>query len=183
MDYQVILEKEGVILKGHFLLTSGLHSDTYFEKFRLIENPALLSELLKELLKKIDNIQWVVGPVVGGAIIAFEAGRILNSRAAFTEKTEEGMALKRGFNIKDDDNIIIVDDVLTTGKSIKGTIDALKGKNIKGIYVLIDRSEGNTGIKYPVSSIIKIPVQNYKPEECPLCKNNIPLVRRGGKII
>ncbi len=181
MDYQSILENEGVILKGHFLLTSGLHSDTYFEKFRLIEKPYLLSDLLKDLLKGLNDIKWVVGPVVGGAIIAFESARILGCKAAFSEKSENGMVLKRGFDIKDEDRIIVVDDVLTTGKSVKATIDSLKGKNIIGVYVLIDRSEGETGIQYPVKSIIKMPVQNFKPENCPLCKNNIPLVRRGGE--
>lgn len=182
MEYQRILEEEGVILKGHFLLTSGLHSDTYFEKFRLIEKPILLSEILKDLLKDLKDIKWVIGPVFGGAIIAFESARILNCKAAFSEKSEGGMVLKRGFDIKDEDKIIVVDDVLTTGKSVKATLDSLKGKNIIGVYVLIDRSNSETGIKCPVKSIIKMPVQNFKPEECPLCKNNIPLVRRGGEI-
>uniref|UniRef100_A0A7C4YGH6 Orotate phosphoribosyltransferase n=1 Tax=candidate division WOR-3 bacterium TaxID=2052148 RepID=A0A7C4YGH6_UNCW3 len=180
MDYLKFLEKEGVILKGHFLLTSGLHSDTYFEKFRLIEKPFLLSRLLKKLLEGLEDIDWVVGPVVGGAIIAFESARILKCRAAFSEKTENGMVLKRGFDIKEDEKIIVVDDVLTTGKSITGTLNALKGKNISGIYVLIDRSENNINLNYPLKSLIKYPVINYKPEDCPLCKKNIPLIRRGG---
>ncbi len=182
MDYLNILEKEGVILNGHFLLTSGLHSDIYFEKFRLIEKPRLLSEILKELFDGLNAIDWVVGPVVGGAIIAFEAARLMGCKAAFSEKTENGMILKRGFDIKDKERVIVVDDVLTTGKSIKGTLNALKGKNVLGVYVLIDRSEEDINIEYPIKSVIKIPVKNYKPEDCPLCKNNIPLVRRGGEV-
>ena len=179
-DYQALLKEEGVILKGHFLLTSGLHSDVYFEKFRLLENPGLLSKLLRDLLHKVNNVDWVVGPTLGGALIAVEAARILKCKAAYAEREGNRRILKRGFDIKKNEGIIVVDDVLTTGKSVKETLDLLKSFHISGIFVLIDRSGGSVDFGIPLVSLMQFKVKNYTPEECPMCKKGIPLVTRGG---
>ncbi|MCD6399930.1 orotate phosphoribosyltransferase [candidate division WOR-3 bacterium] len=180
MDYQALLKERGVILKGHFLLTSGLHSDTYFEKFRLLENPGLLSRLLRDLLNDVNNADWVVGPTLGGALIAEEAARILKCKAAYAEREGNKRVFKRGFHIKKNENIIVVDDVLTTGKSIRETLDLLKGFHISGIFILIDRSGGSVDFDIPLVSLMSFNVKNYTPEECPMCKKGIPLIRKGG---
>lgn len=180
MGYQALLEEEGVILKGHFLLTSGLHSDTYFEKFRLLENPGLLNKLLTDLLHNVRSVDWVVGPTLGGALIAVEAAAILKCKAAYAEREGNKRVFKRGFDIKKKEDIIVVDDVLTTGKSIRETLDLLKGFHISGIFILIDRSGGSIDFGIPLVSLMRFNVKNYTPEECPMCKQGIPLVRRGG---
>ena len=180
MDFLKDLENRGAILKGHFLLTSGLHSNTYFEKFRILEDPSILVPIMDELLSDAPDVDWVIGPALGGAIMAIEGARILRAKAGYAEVLYGRRVLRRGFDIKNNDRIIVVDDVLTTGKSVRETLECLKDYNVLGVYVIIDRSEGDTGINIPLKSLLKIPVKNFTPEECPMCKAGIPLERRGG---
>lgn len=179
-----ILEKEKVILKGHFLLTSGLHSDVYFEKFRILENPRILGELVLEVVKNLNrkNFDFVIGPVVGGIVVAYEFARILKCKAAYLEKRDDRLGLFRGTPINSNDRILLVDDVLTTGKSINLMIDAVKqfNGNIQSIAVLIDRSD-NIKFEYPLFSGMKVEAKTFFPETCPLCLKNEPLIRPGGK--
>ena len=182
MDKKV-LEQEGVILKGHFLLTSGLHSDIYFEKFRLLENPGILKEMVKEIIEKnnISNIDYVLGPAVGGIVVAYEFARQLHCKSAYIEKRET-MGLFRETPINENHNILLVDDVLTTGKSINLSLEVIKNfnNNIKGIAVLIDRSN-NASFDYPLYSCLKVEAITYKQENCPMCKEGLELIRPGGK--
>ncbi|MGE3062081.1 MAG: phosphoribosyltransferase family protein [bacterium] len=178
------LEKENVILKGHFLLTSGLHSDTYFEKFRLLENPKILVELVSNAIKKMTfrDIDYVLGPTVGGIVVAYEFARQLKCRAAYLEKREDKMGLYRQTPVSSSHRLLLVDDVLTTGKSIHQMIDAvneMKG-NIKGIAVLIDRSR-DSKFDWPLFSAMAVEAEIYAPESCKLCDKKIPIVRPGGK--
>ena len=178
-----ILEREGVILKGHFLLTSGYHSDIYFEKFRLLENPKILVEMIKEIIEKnsIKNIDYVIGPAVGGIAVAYEFARQLQCKSAYIEKRET-MGLFRDTPIKKEHKILLVDDVLTTGKSLNIMIDIVKkiNNNITGIAVLIDRSN-NASFGYNLFSNIKVNANIYSKENCPMCKQGIELIRPGGK--
>ncbi|HAF08431.1 MAG: phosphoribosyltransferase family protein [bacterium] len=178
------LEKEKVILKGHFLLTSGLHSDTYFEKFRILENPKMLSELVSIVVKKLKgkSFDYVLGPVVGGIVVSYEFARQLKCKAAFLEKRDDKLGLFRGTPITPNDRILLVDDVLTTGKSIYQMIDAVKdfNGNIVSIGVLIDRSD-NISFEYPLFYGMKVEAKTYVPENCPLCEKKEILVRPGGK--
>ena len=180
MDFLKELEKRGAILKGHFLLTSGLHSNIYFEKFRILDDPSILVPLMEHLLSGVSHVDWVIGPVLGGAIMAIEGARILRAKAGYAESVGGKVVLRRGFGISKGDRILVVDDVLTTGSSIKATLASLQGHNVIGVYVIIDRSENDTGINLPLKSLIKIPVRNFTPEECPMCRAGIPLERRGG---
>ncbi len=179
-----ILENEGVILKGHFLLTSGLHSDIYFEKFRLLENPGILTNLVSIVLEKmnITDIDYVIGPVTGGIIAAYEFARQLNCRSAYLEKRNDIMGFYRGTPIEPHHRILLVDDVLTTGKSVFASIDAVKNvnDNIAGIGILIDRSS-DLQFEYDMYSAIAVDAVTYKPDDCPLCREGIPLIRPGGK--
>lgn len=181
MDIERLLKKLMVLQEGHFLLNSGLHSPFYFEKFRILENPLATTKLCKMVAHRFKdkNIEWVIGPTTGGVIIAFETARQLKCHAGFAEEREGKRIVARGFDIKDK-NILIVDDVLTTGKSVFETIEAVKNKNgnIVGVAVLIDRSAIALSFEYfaPYKKI----VENFRASECPLCKSGLPLTKLGG---
>ena len=181
MDIEKLLKDLKVLQEGHFLLNSGLHSKYYFQKFRILENPDATSKLCKLIAEKFkgNNIEWIIGPTTGGIIIAFEVARQLNVFSGFAEERQGKRIVGRGFDIKDK-RILIVDDVMTTGKSVKETIDAVneKGGNIIGVTVLIDRSVSKLPFEY--FSLYRKVVKNFNPEVCPLCKENIPLAKLGG---
>ncbi|MEO0142396.1 MAG: orotate phosphoribosyltransferase [candidate division WOR-3 bacterium] len=181
MDLERLLKKLNVLQEGHFLLNSGLHSKYYFEKFRILENPIATTKLCAMIAKKFtdEGVEWVIGPTTGGVIIAFETARHLRCLSGFAEEREGKRVIGRGFDIKNK-RVLIVDDVLTTGKSLMETIEAVRAKEaeILGISVLIDRSVQKMPFEY--YCLYKKGVVNYKPQECPLCKANVPLVRLGG---
>ncbi len=181
-EIEKILIERGAILKGHFLLTSGLHSDTYFEKFRILEDPSLTQYLISTVIDRLRNLSpdIVVGPTIGGVAVAFEVGRQLGVKAYYAERGDSGRVLRRGFKLGPENRVLVVDDVLTTGKSLLETMQVVKkhGATIVGAFVFIDRSEDfDPGV--PLISLLKVKVKNYRPEECPLCKKGIPLVKPG----
>jgi orotate phosphoribosyltransferase len=178
-----LFKKAGAILDGHFLLSSGLHSPVYWEKFRILQYPHYtveLCSLIADHFKK-DNIQVVAGPTIGGIILAYEVARQLGTRGIFAEKEGVKREFRRGFNIDPEERVLIVDDILTTGNSIIEVIAAvnqLKGKII-GIGVLLDRAEQQKGFGVPLFSCLRVPTETYKPQECPLCTAGVPLIRPG----
>jgi orotate phosphoribosyltransferase len=181
-----IFEKSGAVLKGHFLLTSGLHSPVYWEKFQVLQHPLHTQELCSLIAGhfRSQNIQVVAGPTTGGIILAFETARQLSVRGIFAEKKEGSTerAFKRGFTIEPGENVLLVDDILTTGGSIREVIAAIAKTQgiLVGIGVLVDRSTGAIDFGVPFFSCIRSPAITYKPEECPLCDAKIPLLKRGG---
>jgi orotate phosphoribosyltransferase len=181
MDYKRLLEEAGALLEGHFLLTSGLHSDRYIEKMRIIENPVLAEPFIGKMKELSPEVDWFIGPTLGGAIIAFELARMTGKRSAFAERANQGRVLMRGFTIKETDKIVIVDDILTTGSSIIDTIKAIDKGEITSIVVMIDRSIENIDVGIPIKSVFKYPINNYKPETCYLCEKGLELTKRGGK--
>jgi len=194
MDIEKILEENNVLKTGHFLLSSGLHSAKYFEKFRILENPELVVMFGKMIAEhyKDKGISILCGPTTGGVIIAYEVARQMGLKCIFAESKppEAGRVIRRGFTVPEGAKILVVDDILTTGGSIKETLDALKsfpGKVI-GISVLIDRSSELIKFNEMVPEVeffacYKTAVKNYELNSCPLCKVNIPLQApgRGGK--
>jgi orotate phosphoribosyltransferase len=180
-----IFRDAGAILEGHFLLTSGLHSPVYWEKFRVLQYPHYtekLCRLIAEHFKK-DNVQAVAGPTTGGIILAFEVARQLGVRGIFAEKEGEARVFRRGFTIKPGDRVLIVDDILTTGSSIIEVMDAVEKLRgiIIGIGVLVDRAEQKKEFGVPLFSCLRSATVTYRPDECPLCAAGIPLVRLGGQ--
>jgi len=178
-----IFKKAEALLEGHFLLTSGLHSPVYWEKFQVLQYPEYTQKLCKMIADHYKNqhVEVVAGPTTGGVILAFEVARQLGTRGIFAEKDEHGRSFKRGFVIKPGERVLLVDDILTTGSSVKETIEAvnrLKG-NIIGLGVLVDRSEKGVELGVPLFSCLRSPAITYKPGECPLCTSGIPLVKRG----
>ncbi len=184
MDIEKILIERKAILRGHFLLSSGLHSDTYFEKFRILEDPKLTEELISEIIDRLREFEpdIVVGPTIGGVAVAFEVARQLRVKAYYAERSDGGRVFRRGFKLTSNDRVLVVDDVLTTGKSLMETIGAVKpyGSRIVGAFVLIDRSE-NFDPGVPLISLLKVKVKNYAPDECPLCKAGVPLIKPGSR--
>jgi orotate phosphoribosyltransferase len=180
-----ILEKTGALLKGHFLLSSGLHSDLYFEKFQVLQYPEYVEILCRKLASffEDDQIEVVVGPTTGGVIIAYEVAKNLKVRSIFAEPGEDGRIFKRGFGLKKGERVLIVDDILTTGGSVNEVIQLVKKHeaNILGIGVLLDRSGGQVKFGYPLKALAVTEVTNYRPEECPLCKKGEPLVKPGSR--
>jgi orotate phosphoribosyltransferase len=181
MDYRKMLEEAGALLEGHFLLTSGLHSDKYIEKMRILDNPVLAEPFINRMKELSPETDWFVGPTLGGAILAFELARITGKRSAFAERSEQGRVLKREFAIKHTDKIVIVDDILTTGSSITETIKAIDKGKILSAVVMIDRSSDKIEIDIPIKSVFKLNIKNYQPETCYLCKQGVTLTKRGGK--
>jgi orotate phosphoribosyltransferase len=182
------LERIGAVLHGHFLLTSGRHSDLYFEKFRLLEQPALLERLVGTMLANLPReavgaAQVVVGPTLGGVIVAYEAARQLSIRALYAEREGDGRAFRRGSLLEPHTPVLLVDDVLTTGTSIREVLALLEQyrARVVGIGVLIDRSESSLAFGAPLASALRLPAQTYAPDECPLCQQGVPLTKRGSR--
>jgi len=179
-----IFQKSGAILKGHFLLASGLHSPIYWEKFRVLQSPNYTEQLCRMIATHFqeEGVQVVAGPTTGGIILAFETARQLGVRGIFAEKegaTER--AFRRGFSINPGERVLIVDDILTTGSSIRQVIAAVtkQGGIVIGIGVLVDRSEPGVDFGVPLFSCLRSITPTYTPQDCPLCAKNIPLVKPG----
>jgi len=180
-----IFEKSGAIMKGHFLLTSGLHSPVYWEKFKVLQYPEYTEALCRIIAEHFrgQKVEVVAAPTTGGIILSFEMARQLGVRGIFAERiNDKERAFRRGFSISPGERVLIVDDILTTGKSIREVIAAVNnlGGEIIGIGVLVDRSEQSVDFGFPLFSCLRVETVAYSPEECPLCAARIPLVRPGG---
>lgn len=181
-----IFNELGVIRKGHFLLTSGNHSDTYLQCARIFQNPVYSELFCKELALEFYNetIDLVIGPAIGGIIMAYEVSRQLGVTNCFAERENNIMNLRRGFEIKKGQRILIVEDVVTTGGSVKDVIELVKRLDgvVVGVGSIVDRSGGMVNFGVTFKSLIKIDVLKYDKEECPLCQKGIPLVKPGSRI-
>lgn len=176
----------GALLTGHFLLSSGLHSDKYLEKFRIFERPDLHEKIITALLAKFDTsqVETVIGPALGGVIMASEAGRQLGVRAVYSEKEGGKLTLRRGFKLEKGEKVLIVDDIVTTGGSVKETVAIAEdaGAEIIGIGVLADRSGGKVALgNYNYQALMNVDLKVYEPDSCPLCSSKIELVKPGSR--
>ena len=175
------------LLQGHFKLTSGKHSEWYFEKIRLIENPAALDRIVDLLVDRIRSekkpFDYVISPAYGAIAIGFLAALKLGKRFAFTQRADEKMAFRPGWTgLEPGAAAIVVEDILTTGGSIQEVVACLKEKSIAvaGIFVLVDRTGGAVLIEgRPVGSLLALKVEAFDPEACPLCRAGVPLVKPG----
>ena len=186
-DYNKTFKKLGAVQKGHFVLTSGNHSDTYVQCARILENPKVTAKLSKELIKPwiSQGIDVVVGPALGGIVLSYELARPLKAKAMYLERVDGKLALRRGFTVSADSKIIVAEDVITTGGSVKEVIDVLaqRGAQVLGIISLVDRrpekSDQIFGIRY--NSVIQVNPPIYQPNDCPLCKQGIPTEKPGSR--
>ena len=185
-DVEEMFEKAGAVLKGHFLLASGLHSPVYWEKMRVLQFPTYTEQLCRMIADhfKNEDIELVAGPTTGGIILAFEVAKQLGVRAAFAEKETDGeRTFRRGASISSGERVLIVDDVMTKGGSIGEVMSAVteQGGVVAGIGLLVDRSEQGIDFGVPLFSCHRTIVPTYTPEECPLCADNVPLTKPGGR--
>ena len=183
-EVEDLLVETSAIMEGHFLLTSGLHSPRYVEKFNVLQKPVYTEKLCRAMAEKFKdaNIETVVGPVTGGILLAHETGKALGTRAIFTERENGKMTFRRGFTLHEGERVLIVEDIVTTGGSIREVIDVVKehGGIPVAVSMLVDRSGGKATFgDVPSTALLHMDVQTYKPEECPLCKAGIPMTKRG----
>lgn len=185
MNAEDMFRKSGAVLEGHFLLTSGRHSSVYWEKFRVMQYPEYVQQLCSMIANHFHDkpIQLVAGPTTAGIILAFEVARQIGSRAIYAEKTEgKTFTFRRGAAIIPGDRVLVVDDILTTGGSIKEVIMAIKerGGIVAGIGVLVDRTEQELDFEVPLFACHHAAAISYPADKCPLCNARIPLVKPGG---
>ena len=183
-EVRALLVKTGAIMDGHFLLTSGLHSPHYVEKFNVLQHPQYTQRLCEAMAEKFKDarIEIVVGPVTGGILLAHETGKALGTRAIFTERVGGKMTFRRGFSLCEGERVLIVEDIVTTGGSIKEVIDVVKAAGAVPVAVsmLIDRSGGKAAFgDVPATALLTMSVETYTPEQCPLCAKGIPMTKRG----
>ena len=180
-----MLLKAGVIREGHFLLTSGLHTPVYWEKFRILQYPAYTQKICRRIVQHFKSrvVDVVAGPTTGGIILAFEVARQMGVRSIFAEKEGEKRVFHRDFEFNAGERVLIVDDILTTGSSIRGTIDAVNklGGVVVGVGVLVDRSTDRVDFNVPLFSCLRVPTVVYPAKTCPLCATSVPLVKPGGQ--
>jgi orotate phosphoribosyltransferase len=174
------------LLQGHFKLTSGKHSEWYFEKIRLIEKPSALEKIVDLLVEKIEaevpDFDYVVSPAYGAIAIGFLAALKLGKKFAFTQRADEKMTVRSGFAGLDGSRAVIVEDILTTGGSIQEVLACLKehGVTTGGIYVLVDRSGGAVPVEgKAVGSLLALKVEAFEPDVCPFCKKGLPITKPG----
>ncbi|WMM23758.1 orotate phosphoribosyltransferase [Tissierella sp. MB52-C2] len=180
-----LLKESDALLEGHFLLSSGKHSDRYVQCAKLLQYPDKAEKAVSFIVDKIKDldIDIVVGPAMGGIIVAYELGRQLGKPAIFTEREGGEMTLKRGFHIEKGQRVIISEDVVTTGKSAYEAIKVVEeyGGVVVGIACIANRSKGD--IKYPVYGGTELEIKTYNEEECPLCKEGLTIAKPGSRKI
>jgi len=181
-----ILTDTEVLMTGHFLLTSGRHSDKYLQCARIFQYPEHASKIAAHLATQFsdDGIDLVIGPAIGGIILSYEMGRALGVKTIFAERDNGLMTLKRGFEIQKRSRVLVVEDVVTTGGSVKEVIELVKEHQaeVLGVAAIVDRSDGKVDFGTKFCCAIRMDVTSYKPEECPLCKNDIALVKPGSRV-
>lgn len=171
----------GALLEGHFFYASGRHGRQFLQAARVLQYPGHTEALCRAMAARFADagVQLVCGPATGGIILAYETARHLNCRAVFTEKEENGtMALKRGFRLDAGTRVLVVEDVITTGGSVKKSIDHLRrrGAEVVGVSVLIDRSAGEAAFDCPFEPLARLAMDSWTPRECALCRKGQPLI-------
>lgn len=182
-----MLRDVGALKRGHFLLSSGRHSDQYVEKFDLLRQPTATEEACRQLVERLaafEDVELVVGPTTGGILLAFELARQLNLPAAYAERAGDGSperVIKRGTVIAPGTKVLVVDDILTTGGSVRSTLTALRasGADVRAVAMLVDRSDGQADFGPPLVSLASLNIDSWPADECPLCAQGIPLAKPG----
>ena len=186
----VVLRKTNALLEGHFILSSGLHSPSYVQCAKLLSNPykanKICLSLSKKIKKKIKKIDLILSPAMGGIIIGYEIGKLLKKETIFCERVNGKFVLRRGFNIKKNSNVLIVEDVITTGKSSLECVKLIKNSRAKlaGFACIIDRSNNKTlKIKKKIISQIKLSIPTYKKQNLPSNLKNISITKPGSRYL
>lgn len=182
-----IFEKTGALLRGHFLLTSGKHSDMYFQCAKVLQYPEYAEKICGLIADYYKNseVDTVISPAIGGIIVGQEVARQLNKKSIFAEREDKQLSLRRGFHLEKGEKVLVCEDVVTTGGSVFEVIDIVKNAEaeVVGVGFIVDRSNGRVNFGYPQFSTVTLEVVSYQPEECSLCKKGIELVKPGSRKI
>lgn len=180
-----IFKRTGGILKGHFILTSGRHSDTYMQCAKLFVHPNDSEMICKELAAKLSGVKvdMVASPAVGGIIMGYEMSRQLQCPNVFFERQEGKMTLRRGFAIEKGANVVVVEDVVTTGGSVFEVMEEVRkhGANVIAVASVVDRSNGKVDFGVRFENMLSMDVVSYETSECPLCKQGLEAVKPGSR--
>lgn len=185
VDVRELLLKAQGLLSGHFCLTSGLHSDTYFQCAKLYQYPDIVETLAKELTKKLEGIEFdtIVAPAIGAVIFGYEVAKQAQKRNLFVERKDGLMQLRRGYSLKKGEKVVIIEDVITTARTIFETMEAIKEFEceVVGVGCIVDRTQGKLEDKFKIYSLLQSSPITYNPDDCPLCKKGIELVKPGSR--
>ncbi|MTV49369.1 orotate phosphoribosyltransferase [Heliobacillus mobilis] len=182
-----IFLRSDALLEGHFRLTSGRHSNRYVQCAQVLQYPAYTGQLAAFLAERVREAvgtpDLVVGPAMGGILVAYEVGRELGVRSIFTERENGAMTLRRSFAVKPGEKVVVCEDVVTTGGSVKEVMEVVRkaGGEVLAVASLIDRSNGVVDFGVPFQSALSMEVISWEPEECPLCKEGIPAIKPGSR--
>lgn len=180
-----IFRQTKALLEGHFELTSGLHSPQYFQCAKVLQFPKYLHLFAGEIAKHFEysEIELVISPAIGGIVVGTEVGRLLGARTIFAERENGSMTLRRDFEMKKGERVLVVEDVVTTGGSVEEVIQLVKdnGARLAGVGYIVDRSNGSVKFEAKTLSVLQMDVVTYTKEECPLCKAGSKAVKPGSR--
>jgi orotate phosphoribosyltransferase len=184
-DILEIFKKTEALLEGHFLLTSGRHSNIYFQCAKVLQYPSYMEMICSNIAEYFKNyeIDTVISPAIGGIIVGQEVARQLNKRSIFAEREDKTLILRRGFSLEPGEKVLVCEDVVTTGGSVFEVIDIVKksGASVVGVGCIVDRSNGKVKFGFPQKSAVMMDVVSFPPEDCELCKKGLPVLKPGSR--
>lgn len=183
LDLERELKERGALLDGHFKLSSGRHSNRFIQKFRILEDPAIVEPVARAIADAFRDVKptIVVSAAVGGIILGYEVARALGTKAIFVEKENGVPVLRRNFHLEPADRALVVEDVVTTGGSVKEVLDLVRksGASIAGVGVIVQRGEADFGV--PTRALLSMPIVSYDASECPQCRSGEPITDPGSR--
>lgn len=183
MNLQQELKDRGALLEGHFRLSSGRHSNRFIQKFRILEDPTIVEQVAREIAHHFRDAKptIVVSAAVGGIILGYEVARALRTKAIFVEKENGVPVLRRSFRLGPADRALVVEDVVTTGGSVKEVLEVVRdsGAQIAGVGVIVQRGEADFGVR--TLALLNMPIESYDPEQCPQCRSGEPITDPGSR--
>ena len=182
-----LFRRSGALLEGHFRLTSGLHSSGYLQCALVLQHPVHAEALGRAIADRTRSFRptAVLSPALGGVVIGHEVGRALGVRALFAERQDGALTLRRGFVIAENDRVLVVEDVLTTGGSTRETMQVARasGGQVVGAASIVNRSGGRAEFDVPFASLLDVDLPTYEPDTCPLCAKGLPVVKPGSRVM
>jgi len=180
-----VFKSTGALLDGHFRLTSGRHSNAYFQCAKVLQHPEHLMAVCSKIAEHFagSGVETVISPAIGGIVVGTEVGRQLGVKTIFAERKDGVMSIRRGFTLEPDERVLVIEDVITTGGSVAEVIALIKsaGASLVGVGSVVDRSKGRVKLADNHFSVLSMEVISYTPEECPLCKEGLPIDAPGSR--